>query len=336
MFPLAHHPENQAPNFLSRPLSEAYRMHSKAQRTRLRTGAAKTYMKQVLTVLILSLLLVSCDGEPEQEYRGALYFGQGAYLMRLSLADGSLSIVGHLGDASIRQVTALGNDDALIAKSASVNRRRVSRISWIDLRTGETADLYAGTRVEHLADPGVVVYYDGSDLHAVPQQSGSDNEIIFSHPQKPLTHMLEASPGILLIESGGSDEGTVHAWDARTGRLRELEGLAASCRLEGAVWIGSLERLACKQRAGVLRELEYVLADLEGKVDGRVDLPQGNTFFALGYVEKQNALILQGSRPGLLGMRNKQSVWMHELESGDSHLVAENVNLGGSVVYAEY
>jgi len=293
-------------------------------------------MKTLLTLLILSLLLASCDSGPTKEYHGALYFGKGAYLMRLSLTDGSISIIGHLGDTTIRQVTALGSDDALITESASVNRRRVSRISWIDLRTGETADLYAGAQAEHLADPGVVVYDDGTDLYVVPQQSDSDNEVIFSHPQKSLIRLLEASPGILLIEAGDSDEVTVHAWDARTGFLSELKGLAASCRLKGAVWISSLERLACKQRAAPLLESEYVLASLEGKVDGRLELPGDKNFVALGYVEKQNALILQETRRGLMGMRKKQAVWMHELESGESHRVADNVYLGGSVVYAEY
>ncbi len=317
--------------------SKVCRIPRKPQRIELPDWlCCQTIMIKFLRILILGLLLASCDGGPTKEYRGALYFGQGAYLMRLSLADGSISIVGHLGDTNIREVTALGNDDALIAESASVNRNRVSRISWIDLRTGETADLYAGIRAEHLADPGVVVYDDGSELHAVPQQFASDNEVIFSHPQKPLTRLLEASPGILLIETGDSNEAVVHAWDARTGSLREMKALTASCRLEGAVWIGPLERLACKQRERVLGESDYVLVDLEGEVNGRLELPDNKNFVALAYVQKQNAVILQETRLGLLGMRNKQAVWMHELDSGESHRVADNVYLGGSVVYAEY
>jgi hypothetical protein len=311
------------------------------QRTSLLIGllmasVAETLMKKLLTLFIFSLLLASCERGPTQEYPGALYFGQGGYLMRFSLSDRSLSIVGHLGDTTIRQVTALGNEYLLIAESAAVNRNRVSRISWINPRTGETADLYAGVRAVHLADPGFVVYDDGSELYAVPQQSDSDNVVIFSHPQKPLTRLLEASPGVLLIETGDSAEVTVHAWDAWTGSLRESAGLAASCRLVGAVWIASLERLACKQRSGPVADSEYLLVDLEGKVDGRLELPAGKDFFALAYVEKLNALVLQESWRGWLGARDKHAVWMLELETGASHLVANNVNLGGSVVYAEY
>lgn len=293
-------------------------------------------MKKFLILLIVGFALASCDSAATKQYHGALYFGQGAYLMRYSLVDGSVTIAGHLGDTTIRQVTALGNDDLLIAENASVNRRRVSRISWMDPRTGETADLYAGVRAEHLAEPGVVVYDDGSVLHAVPQQFDSDNLVVFSHPQKPLTRLLEASPGVLLIETGDMEEAAVHAWDARIGSLRELKNLAATCRLLGAVWIGSLERLACKQRAAPLGNAEYILSDLEGAVDGRLDLPENKVFFALAYVESQDALVFQETRPGLLGMRDRHAIWMHELDSGESHRLADKLNLGGSVVYADY
>ncbi|HET6566232.1 MAG TPA: hypothetical protein VFG52_12535 [Xanthomonadales bacterium] len=293
-------------------------------------------MNKLLTLLVLGVMLASCDDGPTRPFHGALYFGQGAYLMRLSLTDGGQSIVGHLGDTIIRQVTALGNDDLLVAESASVNRLRVSRISWVDPKTGETADLYAGTLVEHLADPGVVVYDDGSELYAVPQQAWNDNEVVFSHPQKPLSRLLEASPGILLIETGDTDTAGIIAWDARTGTLRDLPGLAKTCRLVGAVWIDSLERLACKQRAMVPADSQYVLTDLEGKADGRLALPEDKDFFALVYIENQNTLVLRETRQSWLGKRDKYAVWMHDLESGESYRVANNVNLGNSVVYANF
>ena len=293
-------------------------------------------MKTTFTLLMLGLLLAACNEQPARTYQGALYFGQGAYLMRYSLADGGRSIAAHLGDTTIRQVTALGNDDLLVAELASVNRQRVSRISWVDPRTGETADLYAGIRAEHLADPGVVIYDDGTAVYAVPQQSASDNQVIFTHAQKALTGLLEASPGILLIGTGDSGQAAIHLWDARTGTLRELSGLAASCRLAGAVWIGHLQRLACKQRSGPLVDSKYVLADLEGQVDGRLNLPEGGEFLALAYIGRYHAILLQETRAGWLGMRQQQNVWMHEVDSGESHRVAEKLNLGESVVYAEY
>lgn len=293
-------------------------------------------MKKALTLILPALLLISCDGGPTKDYQGALYFGQGAYLMRFSLGDASLSIAGHLGETTIRQVSALGNDNLLVAESASVRGRRVPRISWIDPRTGETADLYAGVRVEHLAQPGVVVYDDGSDLYAVPQRFDSENEIIFSHPERQLTRLMEASSGLLLIETGEGEEAEIHLWDARSAQLRELEALAGTCRLEGAVWIATLERLACKQRADSQAQGGYLLSDLDGNVDGSLNLPENKDFLALAHIESQDALVLQETWRGLMGDRDKHAVWIHDLATGESHRLAQNVNLGGSVVYAEY
>jgi hypothetical protein len=300
------------------------------------TGSAGPNLIRLLALVLFALLLASCDDGRAKTYHGALYFGQGAYLMRFSLTDGSISIAGHLGDTSIRQVTALGDDHLLIAEYASVNRGRVSRISWMDPKTGETADLYAGTWTEHLADPGVVVYDDGEKLYAVPQRADSDNEVIFLHPKNPLTSLLEAAPGVLLIETGDTAGAVIHAWDARSGSLRELPGLTASCNLVGAVWIAPRQRLACSRRAGAVGEPEYVLADLEGNIDGRLKLPEGKEFFALSYVESQNTLILQEAWRGWLDARDKHAILVHELDSGESHRVASNVNLGGSIVYANY
>lgn len=286
--------------------------------------------------MLLAIALVACDDRQRSEYHGALYFGQGSYLMRLSLRDGSLSIAGHLGDTTIREISALGADHLLIAESASVNRRRVPRISWIDPNTGESADLYAGLLARYLADPGVIVYDDGSDLFAVPQQDDSANEIIFSHPQNQLTRLIEASPGILLFEAGDAHQPAIRFWNALTGQLRKLDALTAACRLEGAVWIDHLQRLACKRRAGPIAAADYVLSDLDGTVEGRLNLPAGKRFLALTYIGSQHALVLRETWRGLMGTRDKHAVWMYDVRTGASHRLAGNVNLGESVAYAEY
>jgi hypothetical protein len=292
-------------------------------------------MKTLLTPLLLAVALLACDARQPPEYQGVLYFGQGSYLMRFSLHDGSLSVAGQLGDTTIREISALRADNLLIAESASLSHRRVSRISWINLKTGESADLYAGILARYLTDPGVLVYDDGSDLFAVPRQDGTPNEIIFSHPQNQLTRLIEASPGILLFEAGDVNQPVIHSWNARTGLLRKLEALAAACSLQGAVWIDPLQRLACKRRAGPVAGADFVLADLDGTVDGKLNLPADKQFLALSYIGSQHALVLQETWRGLLGTRDKHAVWMYDIRTGARHRLAANVNLGNSVVYAE-
>jgi hypothetical protein len=293
-------------------------------------------VRAFLISTILALGLTACDDRESHGYRGVLYFGQGAYLMRFSLQEGSLSVKGHLGDTILREVSGLGSDHLLVAETASVNRRKVPRISLFDLRTGESADLYAGLYARYLAVSGLVVYDDGSELFVVPQLDDSANRIIFSHSQNQLTHMIEAAPGTLLFEVGEAGEPTIHAWNSLTDELRELDDLTTACRLEGAVWLAPLERLACKRRDSPPIEAEYVLSDLDGAIDGRLNLPAGNPVVALGYIDSQQALVLQETRKGMLGARETFAVLMYDINSGESDTLASNVYLGASVVFAEF
>jgi len=290
----------------------------------------------LLGLVVFAVAMTGCDTSQQSEYRGVLFFGQGGYLMRLSLQDGSLSVKGHLGDTIIREVSGLGPDHLLIAESASVNRRKVPRISLFDLRTGESADLYAGLYARYLAASGLIVYDDGSELFAVPQMDDTDNEVIYTHSQNQLTRMIEASPGILLFEAGEAGKPLIHSWNSLTGELRELDTLTSACRLEGAVWLGPLGRLACKPRDAPPREADYVLSDLDGLIDGRLNLPADNHFMALSYVHSQQALVLQETREGVLGARESFAVLMYDINTGESQTLASNVYLGASVVFAEF
>lgn len=292
--------------------------------------------KKLIFAMLMVLLLAGCEKEQTTQYQGGLFFGQGSYLMRLSLNDGSLSVVGHLGDTVIREISAFGEDHLLIAESASVNRRRVQRISWFDLDTGETADLYAGTRARYLPVGNMVVYDDGSDLFAVPQINGSANQVIFSHAKNQLRYMSTATDGVLLFESGEPGEAMIRSWNAVTGELRELDGLTQTCRLRGSVWIDSMQRLACKRRQGTWTGAGYVFADIGGNVDGEPDIPPERVFQALAFIESQDALVLLETSPGLLGSREQYIVWLYDILSGDMHRVPGNINLGDSIVYADF
>ena len=293
-------------------------------------------MRKFLTPCLLALVLGACDTEQPTIYQGGLYFGQGAYLMRISLRDGSLSVEGHFGDTTIREISAFGSDHLLIAESASVNRRRVQRISWIDLKTGETADLYAGTLARYLPEANIVVYDDGSDLFAVPQVNGSANQVIFTHAQNQLTSMTEVSGSILLFEADVSGQSIIYSWNATSGELHPLDDLTAVCRLQGSAWMESVDRLVCKSRSDPLASAKYILSDLDGNVEGALDLPTDKQFLVLTFIESQDALVLQEVWQGMLGSRKQYAVWIYDILTGTSHRVTGNMNLGGSVVYAGF
>lgn len=289
-----------------------------------------------LITLLLCVALVSCDARRSTEYQGGLYFGQGSYLMRYSMQDGGLSVVGHLGDTVIREISPLRSDHLLIAESAWANERPVPRISWFSLETGESVDLYAGLHARFLASPNTIVYDDGEHLYAVPQIPGSDNIVIFTHQKNQLVHLLEATPGLLLFETREAGTRVIRSWHASSGELRKLDALTDACRLNGAVWITPLQRMACKRRSGTFAEAEYVLAALDGTVERPLRLPTDKQFRALTFIEDQNALVLSETWRGMLGKQDQQSVWVQDIRTGESHRLSGDVNLGISAVYADY
>jgi len=280
--------------------------------------------------------LVACAPPDQTGYHGALYFGQGSYLLRYGLRDGSLSVVDNLGDKSIRDISEFGEDKLLIAETASINRRTVPRISWFDLKTGQSVALYSGVLAKYLAAPGVVVYDDGLKLYAVQQWGPGNDEIIFSHGSNQLSGMTVVSGDVLLFETIDAGRAVIYSWNADTGTLTRLDALSSACELRGAVWIDTLLRLTCRKRAATRADPAYILSDLDGAVDGKLDLPKEKRFFALTYIAGQDVVILRETWHAMFGTQERSAVWAYDIQSGESRRLSSNQNLGTSVVYTDF
>jgi hypothetical protein len=286
-------------------------------------------------VLVIPFLF-SCGAGERGKYHGSLYYGQGPYLMQFSLGDGSVTVVNNLGDRTIRDVSDLGGDKLLIAETAWIQSRSVPRISWFDLKTGQSAVLYSGVLARYVADAGIIVYDDGSKLYAVPQLGTGTDEILVSHGLNQLSTLTVVADHVLLFETVDAGRPIIHSWNAVTGERQRLDALTAACRLSGAVWIDSLQRLACKGRTSPHSDGDYALADLAGAVDGTLGLPADKRFLALAYIAGQDAVVLRESWQGILGGQDKSAVWVHDVRTGANHRLARNLNLGSSVVYADF
>ena len=296
-------------------------------------------MQKALFILLLILLvptLWSCGSSEPTGYHGYLYFARGSYLIRFSLRDASLSVVTNLGNKSIRHISYFGENKLLIAELASINRKTVSRISWVNVKTGQSEALYSGVSALYLAHTDVIVYDDGGKLFAVSLTGGSESDEIFSHRRNKLSTVIELADGIVLFETDDAGQRSIYSYDSRTGELQSLDLLSGVCRLDGAVWINDLKQLACRERTSQGNDPVYVLASLAGNVPGRLALPAGKRFLALAYVSKQRALILSERwRSKLTGQENS-AVWAHDIHSGETRRLAKNQNLGSSVVYTDF
>lgn len=287
----------------------------------------------LLTLLVPALL--SCGSAERGKYHGSLFYGQGNYLMQLSLGDGSVVVVDNLGDRTIRSVNDLGGDKLLIAETAWIQSRSVPRISWFDLNTGQSSVLYSGVHAVYLAEAGVIAYDDGSNLYAVPQLGAGSDEIVFSHGRNEVSSLMAVSGHVMLFETVISNRPVIHSWSALTGELQQLEALSSACRLSGAVWIDSLQRLACKEGSGPSTEADYLLAGLDGTVSGRLQLPDGKRFMALAWLPGQDAVVLSERWQGIFGTGEKSAVWIYDVRQGTSHRLVRHLDLGSSVVYAD-
>jgi hypothetical protein len=296
-------------------------------------------MRKYVTKLFLALLipvLVSCGSSEKTGYHGYLYFAKGAYLMRFSLRDADLSVAAILGEKTIRDVSPFGENKLLIAESESVNRQKVHRISWVDVKTGQVSALYSGVIARYLPHSGLIIYDDGLKLFEVAIAGDSSSEIIFSHKMNQVSTVMVVSDDIVLFETIDTGQRLIRSYDVLTGALHKLDRLSTVCRLEQAIWIDDLDQLACKQQTKQADDAHYVLVNLDGETTGSLALPKGKRFDALAYVSAQNALILTESWRGMFGGEERSSVWVYDIHSGESHLLAKNQNLGSSVVYTDF
>lgn len=295
-----------------------------------------TSFRSLLIIIFLAAGLSACGPQQPHGYTGNLYFSQGNYLTRFSLRDGSISVVANFGDMKIREISSFGEDRLFLAGTAAIGRRTTARISWIDLDTGEKVSQYSGILARYMANANVVVYDDGIKLYAMPQgNNGGPDEIIFSHGLNRITTIHEVSDNQLLFETGDSGERVIRAWDAVTGSQRILEGLTATCELVGAVWLDSLQQLACRPRKTYGQHHKYLLANLDGEIIGRMRLPEGERFKALTYIPGQDALVLKETWDSLIGDQEKAALWIHDVATGENTRIADNKNLGNSVVFRD-
>lgn len=293
-------------------------------------------LKVLLPVLAL-LALTACDSSSEHPYHGYLYFGKGPYVMQFALRDGGLSVVSNLGNKTIREISTLGEGKLLIAETAPVNRKQVARISWLDLKTGQSESLYAGIKARFLAGARVIIYDDGEKLYSVYLAGDSEiDSVILSHRRNQLTAMVDIAGHSLLLEMQEDGQPVVQHYHPVTGELRSLSTLAGLCRLEGAVWVDDLKQLACRERGADGSEGGYILAGLDGNRVARLSLPEEGKFLALAYVGNQGALVFRQSRPSTFGGQEKFAVWAHDVHTGENTRLSDTQNLGSSAVYTDY
>lgn len=280
--------------------------------------------------LLCAMLLatVACDSAPSEEERGYLYFGSGRYLGKLDLADGSSTIAANAGDVNIVDVSAGRENTVLLGVTAPSGYLEVDRILRVDITTGRRTSLYTGTKPRYLPGPKTVIYDDGHQLLTVGLRT--DTPVIYSHSQNALTAVVVISPDEILFEVRDDDTVRVFRYNGRTELRDELPPLAAVCELNVAVWVESVERLACQARDSA----DVRLVTVDGQNIERIRLPEGKRFRPLAFATAQHALILAEDWQSWLAGRPRVAIWSYDLDKQHGERLFKHREIGKSVVYS--
>jgi len=292
--------------------------------------------RDLQTILILSLLslLQSCEPQTRSGLHGQLFFASGNYIGEFDLEQGVSTIVANRGAVTIRSVSSFGDGRLLLAETATVDNHEVTRISWVNVDTGQAGSLYSGVVGRYLPGPRVLVWDDGTRLHASSRTMNSrHNAEIITHNLNQLTTILDVGEHTVLFAAGGPAQRTIHSYNVVTRELLRREELSDVCELSSAVWIGTHNQLACLARETGGDDADYLLVDLEGNIRGRLDLPPGKQFVPLAFLPDQQVLVLTERWYAWLGGGERFAVWTYDIGSGQSRRMVKDQYLGASAVY---
>jgi hypothetical protein len=285
---------------------------------------------QKIALPLLMLHLAGCEVAGGSE--GYVYFAAGNYLGKLDLADGSSSIAASVGNMTIQQISRVDDTRLLLSVRATVDYLEIDRILRVDVVTGRREPLFEGSFARFLPATRSIIYDDGKDLMAVRQRTATYSDpLIYAHRLNGISEIVVTTDDELLFDTRVNGKHRIFRYSDSTRVVEEMKSLSELCRLDGAVWISSLGKLACKTNA----QSTYVLTDLTASDRAEVNLPRDKTFRVLAYLPDQHALILSEAWQGWFAKTQNSAVWLYQFDSQTSRRLFKNQHLGDSVVYSE-
>ncbi len=293
-------------------------------------------MTDVLRVASLVLLgiVASCDSADHHRAHGHLYFATGNYVGQFDLSDGSSSPVANLGDVTIDHLSAFRGGDLLITLRAFSNGRETSRILRFNPRQNVSFSLFPGLMAEYLPGSKAVIYDDGSNLLATRREHAyHDESVIDAHGYNSKPAVVVLSESEILFDRVTDGNVVIHRYNVDDDASQALQRLSEVCVLSGAVWITDADQLLCRKLGAAPQEPRYLLASLDGTVEKALRLPEDKVLRALVYLPDQQLVVLTERSNSWGGGQPKNAVWIYDMSTGNSYLIAKDQFLGDSVVY---
>jgi hypothetical protein len=275
------------------------------------------------------LLFAGCEPDETREYWGNLYFAAGSYLGQLDLRDGSVSVLTSVGDASIREIDAFGEDQLLLTVLGPVNHKDTFRLMQFQLDTNGLVTLINGRHGRYLPVPEALIFDDGAHLRVRVYGGGPMQELtVIQHRFGSSVHIMQVSATQFLYSVGR--ESTIHTFDVDSRESLALAELSRECQLDGALWIDARDALLCKLEDA---STSYRFLGLDGSARGALAIPDAGPYRAVAYLADQDALVLTQTWNTVVSDSVRYAIWIYDLASGRMVRLVEDQYLGSSVVY---
>jgi len=284
--------------------------------------------------LVLLGLVSSCDPSDQDQAHGHLYFAAGNYVGQFDLSDGSSLPAANLGDVTIDHLSNLPGGNLLLTLRVFTNGRETSRILRFNLRQGVSFALFPGFMAEFLPGPKAVIYSDGSRLLATRREhSYHDESVIDNHGynSKPTVVMLSESE--ILFDRVIDGDVVIHRYDANDDASQALQQLSGVCDLNVAVWIAATDQLLCRKFGVAPQDSSYHLVSLDGVVEATLPLPGDKILRAIAYLPDQRLVVLTERSDSWGGGQLRNAVWIYDMLTAESYVIARDQYLGTAVVY---
>ena len=283
----------------------------------------------LVSLLVGLLVLQGCGPGEQREYRGGLYFGTGAYLGRLDLRNGNVSLLANLGDTVIREIAEFGDEQLLLSVFGPVNHKDTFRLMQYEIAGGGLATLLTGRHGRYLPEPEALLFGDGSHLKMrVYGGRAMEESVIVRHRTGAGVHIMPIAASEFIY--GIDTDTTIYRFDVGSRVSQPLQALSSECRLDGALWIAQRDALLCK-RGGAAGD--YAFVSLSGEVLGSLDIPDTGRFRAVAHLHDQDAVVLTEAWNTFLGDNTRYAVWIYDLSTGRSIRLVKDQVLGSHVVY---
>jgi len=287
-----------------------------------------------IPVVFLLALLGACEPAAPPEISGSLYFGSGNYLAQLDLRDGSTDIVASIGDSEIQEISPKDGRRLLLNVFGAVNQKDSHRLVLFDLETRQQLTFFEGRFGRYLLDGQTLVYDDGVRILATWKRVNYWEKVeVAQHSFNARVWIIPVSATAFLYSIGSESDAPIYMFDTTGSQSTELDSLAETCELGGAIWIEAQSELLCRSGSPTGADNPYVFVGLDGVVSGSLQLPPDKSFRALAHLPDRDAVVLSESWQRWMSGRQQWAVWIYDIESESSHRLLEHQHLGRTVIY---